>query len=198
MQVTRRLVVALALILLSACAARPEHIVIRPSPEAPGSVAGEGAVVQVGVRDQRSHATIIGYRAEGDAGLDQAVLASNDVTEAIRSALIDSLRELGFAPQAAHASAGSGAAVLTVTVDTLAYHQRGTGMNRVGEADVVLIGSARHGGRSFKATYKVHNENRLGVLPTSTEKTQELVNRALGKTLGNLLRDERLVSVLRD
>lgn len=195
MQVIRRFVVLFALILLAGCAAQPEQISIAPQPDF-GSGAAAGTQVAVKVVDRRNQPTIIGYRAPAEAGLGKAVLARNDVAAAVRRSLTDSLSSLGFAPQAAGNGGVTNTPSLTVTIDTLRYRQRGEGLNKVGSTDVVLIGEARNGGTSFKATYKVHNEDRVGIIQ-STEDTQRFVNQALSKVLGNLLQDDRLLAVLR-
>lgn len=197
MQVTRGLIAVIALILLSACAAKPEHILIEPSLTPPAAAQGREAPVKVEVIDQRTQNTIIGYRAEGESDLGRAVLASNDVATAVRDSLVDALGRLGFAPQPADGMGMGPAATLTVWINTLQYHQRGGGVNRVGMADVVVTGEARDGGTAFKAQYKVHKEDPLGILPTDTEKTRSLINRALGTALDNLLQDERVIAVLR-
>lgn len=184
--------VALGL-LLSGCATAPQVVSLAPSVSVSGQgQVGQNRTVALSVVDERGHTRLLGYRAANNADLNKAILNDEDVSHVVYQAVAKGLRREGFVPSR---SSNGGGPQLTVRINTLKYRLKGTQVAPVAHTTVELAAKASDAGHSYSATYKVRDEDPLGLLD-SRAKNQQVINKAVGKALTQVFDDKSITKVL--
>ncbi|SRR5690625_970447 len=177
---------------LPSCALSPQGIDIQPTPEVEYSAFGGNAPVAVQVRDERPE-DHLGSR--GGAYPDTSLLmVNNDLPKEIYDAVTKGLHQQGFNVL----NPGNKARRLTLYVDELRYTPaEGTVVNGV-TVDVRLRAEVQEGSQLiYRNRYHSETEHKMPFTP-STGKNQTLINQELTRTLERLLKDEKLLSALKD
>ena len=184
-----KILLVMAVVLLSACAYSPQQIAINPQVTLDGEVYGQGRVVHVLVEDQRQQ-KVIGTR--GGAYPDTSVITlSNDIKQAVAATVQQGLQQQGFVVDTSQVPT----ATVKVIVDTLNYENDKEAITAKVNLSSILRLEVSVADKIHRGQYKSTSAHQLVVSP-SAEKNERLINEVLAQTLQRLLLDPRVRAFL--
>lgn len=185
-------ILALIVLLMSACALSPQTVNIHPKVDLKDRVvSGNDRLVSLTVSDGRS-SRVVGTR--GGIYAETSEISTNaDISPAIRAELVSGLRKLGF--QVVD-SGQTAAASLTVVIDTIDYTASGAPLTDSVETSATVRAQAQQGNREFSGRYRGTRTTEVLKAP-GVEENEAMINAAISRVLERLLTDPKLLAFLR-
>lgn len=175
---------------IAGCAWTPQAVQVKPDIQVQQGTVGNGRTVMVAVEDERPKTTL-GTRGVRGVGAD--ITVEGNLSETIRSAVIDGLQRQGFTPVTTATGDNRALRVELRNLDYEVIQGFWTGTVRTGcgvKANCV-IGSARPYEHMYKAE---QSESTLFV--KGAEANAKFVNGVVSKALNDMLSDEGLTRCL--
>lgn len=173
---------ALVSVFLGGCAMSPQQLDIHPNIALDATESLQGAV-SVTVHDSRPSATL---GSRGGAYTETSmILTGDEFTQSIRSAVEQSLQELGFA-----VSNSPQAPKMDIFIEKLAYNVPDQFVKQVDLKAVARVTVSKEG-KVFSGRYSSDISQKM-MTSASDKKNEELVNKVVGSVLARVLNDPEL------
>ncbi len=183
--------VAAAALLVQGCAVQPQNIALDPTMQVPQSKVGQGKTVQVVVRDARPRKTL---GTVGDLNGKWAhVSIENDLTIPVYQAVSAGLIKQGFMVQPTPSNDGR---KLEVEVREIDYQSSKDGFLYKTEGNAAVAAIANNGETRYERIYRAGETLPSSPTVPSEAENVKAVNRIVGYTLEDMLKDDRLIATL--
>ena len=185
----KKLLLSLALVLLSACAYSPQQITIEPRIDTGGDAYGNGRAIAVSAEDAREQ-KVLGTRG-GVYKDTSTITVANDMVQAIARAAQAKLATLGF-----NVNSDQPSASMNVVVEQLSYDvpDKG-GLGKTIDLKCALRVDVKAGSESYSGHYRTSAQQEALMTP-SMASNQQMINKLLSDTLARAFTDPKMKAFL--